>query len=140
MCECLWKKWIPLRILGSCSCLILKRQDSKHTLLQLLKIHSALIQTLEWLWRICSMLVASPKSKNVSNVFYLITRKYLLCGYILGVPRHTTAWDRHCVILIHMHFQYLLWNYKENVAFWCLLLPVLVYYKLLPCCGGAFCT
>ena len=23
------------------------------------------------------------------------TRKYLLCGYILGVLTHTTAWDRH---------------------------------------------
>ena len=22
-------------------------------------------------------------------------RKYLLCGYILGVLMHTTAWDRH---------------------------------------------
>ena len=23
------------------------------------------------------------------------TRKYLLCGYILGVLRHITAWDPH---------------------------------------------
>ena len=24
-----------------------------------------------------------------------ITRKYPLCGYILGVLTHTTAWDQH---------------------------------------------
>ena len=29
------------------------------------------------------------------NVDFLLTRKYPLRGYILGVLTHTTAWDRH---------------------------------------------
>ena len=31
----------------------------------------------------------------VQFAFYVVTRKYPLRGYILGVLTHTTAWDRH---------------------------------------------
>ena len=31
----------------------------------------------------------------LQNRIWLNTRKYPLCGYILGVLTHTTAWDRH---------------------------------------------
>ena len=34
---------------------------------------------------------ATPVTKRL----YIYIRKYLLCGYILGVLTHTTAWDRH---------------------------------------------
>ena len=33
------------------------------------------------------------KGKQIKNIF--ITWKYQLCRYILGVLRHTTAWDQH---------------------------------------------
>ena len=32
---------------------------------------------------------------RTKDVDFLLTRKYLLCGYILGVLKHTTAWDHH---------------------------------------------
>ena len=34
------------------------------------------------------------KVQKLNNIE--ITRKYSLCGYILGVLTHTTAWDGHC--------------------------------------------
>ena len=33
--------------------------------------------------------------KNTSSTEIHMTRKYPLCGYILGVLTHTTAWDQH---------------------------------------------
>ena len=37
----------------------------------------------------------SPPEANVILVTtFSYTRKYLLCGYILGMLTHTTAWDR----------------------------------------------
>ena len=35
-----------------------------------------------------------PWTYVVVSFNFIKTRKYLLCGYILGVPMHTTAWDR----------------------------------------------
>ena len=36
-----------------------------------------------------------PKSEQASfKQFFVITRKYPLCGYFLGVLTHTTAWNR----------------------------------------------
>ena len=34
----------------------------------------------------------SNKTEDVGRSF---SRKNLLCGYILGVPKHSTAWDQH---------------------------------------------
>ena len=32
---------------------------------------------------------------QLKHSFIQVTRKYPLCGYILGVLTHTTAWDQH---------------------------------------------
>ena len=32
---------------------------------------------------------------TILNVFFDTTRKYLLCGYVLNLLMHTTAWDQH---------------------------------------------
>ena len=41
------------------------------------------------------MMNAQTKRMTEMNVEIVITRKYPLRGYILGVLAHTTAWDRH---------------------------------------------
>ena len=40
----------------------------------------------------------------VSYISISVTRKYPLCGYILGVLTHTTAWYGHCMKVRFAHF------------------------------------
>ena len=57
----------------------------------------------------------------LSHFWLAITRKYPLCGYILGMLTHTTAWDQHWGGLKHWSE---FWNQQVGFA-----LPNIVIYR-----------
>ena len=60
----------------------------------------------------CLQKLYSLSENCMMQCLFFVTRKYLLCGYFLGVVMHSTAWVWQCTVEVMKH-----WS-----EFWCTLL------------------